>query len=113
METQATHIETILNKAADYAETKIEIVKLRTAGKISETISSIMSVTAFVLIVVFALGIMSIGVSLWVCSYFKHAFYGFFITGGFYTLVGLILFAFRKKLIKKPISNLIIDRLIK
>jgi len=39
--------------------------------------------------------------------------YGFFMVGGFYAIVGLLMYVFRKQWIKSPVSNLIIDKIIK
>jgi uncharacterized membrane protein len=113
METFINNLESVLHKAEAYAETKLEIAKLNTAGKTAETISSILSAVAFVSLSAMAIGILSIGVAIWIGALKKQMQYGFFIVGGFYALVALLVYVFRKKLIKKPLANLIIDRLIK
>jgi len=41
-----------------------------------------------------------------------HAFWGFFIMGVLYLIIGLILFSSRSKLLKEPISNKFIKELI-
>lgn len=113
MQSTIEHIENLVSKAGDVAETKVELWKLRAAGKISETVSSLISVIAIVIITVAAITILSIGVAFWIGSEMGKTSYGFFIVGGFYALVGLLVHLFRRSWIKNPLSNLIIDKIIK
>ena len=113
MQSTIDHLESIVSKAGDLAETKVEIWKLKAAGKISETVSSIISRIAIVLLTGVALTILSFGLAFWIGAELGNIYYGFFIVGGFYALAGLLVFLFRKNLIKTPISNLIIDKIIK
>lgn len=107
------HIENLISKAGDVVETKAELWKLRAAGKISETVSSLISLMAIVILTVAAITILSIGIAFWIGSEMGKTSYGFFIVGGFYALVGLFVYLFRRSWIKKPLSNLIIDKIIK
>ena len=111
MQSPIDHIEDIVSKAGDLAETKVELWKLKTASKISETISSIISVVAIALLVVAAITILSIGLALWIGSELGNSSYGFFIVGGFYILAGFLVYFFRKEWIKNPLSHLVIDKL--
>ncbi|MEI9910403.1 MAG: phage holin family protein [Bacteroidota bacterium] len=113
MPSTVEHIEELVTKAGDLAETKIELWKLKTAGKISETLSSLICVMAIALFTGAAITIISIGAAIYIGSYMGDISYGFFIVGGFYALAGLLLYLFRKKWIKIPLSNLIIDKIIK
>ena len=113
MQSTIEHIEQIVSKAGDLAETKVELWKLKTAGKISETVSSVISVIAIALFILAAMTILSFGVALWIGAELGHSSYGFFIVGGFYILAGFLIFIFRKSWIIDPINNLIIDKLVK
>jgi len=113
MQSTIEHIESIVSKAGDLAETKVELWKLKAAGKLSETVSSIISKVAVVLLAGVAVLILSLGVAYWIGVELENVYYGFFIVGGFYAVAGLFVYLFRKNLIKKPISDLIIDKIIK
>ena len=113
MQSTIDHIENLISKAGDVAETKVELWKLRAAGKISETASSLISIFTMVVLIVAAITIISIGIAFWIGSEMEKTSYGFFIVGGFYAVVGLFVYLFRKSWIKKPLSNLIIDKIIK
>jgi hypothetical protein len=113
MQSTIEHIENLVTKAGDIAETKTELFKLRASGKIAETVSSLISKIAIVMLVVAAITILSIGIAYWIGTEMGKVSYGFFLVGGFYILAGIIVHVFRKTLIKAPLSNLIIDKLIK
>jgi Putative Actinobacterial Holin-X, holin superfamily III len=113
MQSTIKHIEDFVSKAGDLAETKVELLKLKAAGTISETVSSLFTVIAIVIFSVTAITILSFGVAFWIGSEMGNTSYGFFIVGGFYALVGLVVFLFRRKWIKNPLNNLIIDKIIK
>ena len=60
-----------------------------------------------------ALSIVSFGFAYLIGSKLDNLSYGFFIIGGFYALVGLLVFINREKWIQVPVSNLFIDKIIK
>ncbi len=113
MQSTIEHIENLVSKAGDIAETKVELWKLRAAGKISETVSSLISVIAIVIITGAAITILSIGIAFWIGGEMGKISYGFFIVGGFYAFVGLLVHLFRRSWIKMPLSDMIINKLIK
>ncbi len=113
MSSTIRHIEDFVTKAGDLAETKVELWKLRAARKISETISSLISAMAIAMLAAVAITIVSLGIAFWIGSEMGHLSYGFFIVGGFYAFVGLLVYLFRKKWIKDPVRNLVIDKIIK
>jgi Zn-dependent protease with chaperone function len=112
MESTFDQLGDLVNKARSIAETKVEIFKLKAAHKVSLTISSIITILAIAFIAIMILLILSIGVAIFIGNRVGDVSFGFFIVGGFYLLVGLILFIFRKNLLSTPLSNLIIDKMI-
>ena len=111
MQSTIRHIEDFVSKAGDLAETKVELWKLRAAGKISETISTLISVITIAILIAVAITIVSLGIAFWIGSETGRVSYGFFIVGGFYAVAGLLVYLFRKKWIKKPVSNMIINKI--
>ncbi len=107
------HFENLVSKAGDIAETKVELWKLRAAGKISETVSSLISVIAITIMTIASVTIISIGIAYWIGSEMGKISYGFFIVGGFYAFVGLLVYLFRENWIRNPMSNFIIKKLSK
>ena len=113
MQSTIDHIEDLISKAGDVAETKVELWKLRAAGKISETVSSLIAIIAIVVMIIASVTILSVGIAFWIGAEMGKTSYGFFIVGGFYAFVGLLVYLFRGRWIKTPLSNLIIDKIIK
>lgn len=113
MHSTIDHIENLISKAGEIAETKAELWKLRAAGKISETVSSLISIIVIFILTIVAITVVSIGIAFWIGLEMGKTSYGFFIVGSFYAFVGLLAYVFRSQWIKKPLSNLIIDKIIK
>jgi Putative Actinobacterial Holin-X, holin superfamily III len=111
MQSTVKHIEDFVSKAGDLAETKVELWKLKASGRISETISTIISVVAIVLLIGVAMLVLSFGAAYWIGAELENISYGFFIVGGFYAIMGIVLYLFRHSWIKRPLSNLIIDKI--
>ena len=107
------NIEKLVASVGDVAETKIELIKLRAAGKISASLSSLVAVMMVLVFSGGALTIVSFGFAYLIGSKLDNLSYGFFIVGGFYALVGLLVFFNRKKWVQDPLSNLFIDKIIK
>lgn len=106
-------IKSLLEKSQDYLETKIEIAKLKTVNKSSDILS-----TMIVLISVIFLGLLfflfiSIGLALYLGSLAGSAHAGFFIMAGLYGVILLLIYLFREKWIKTPVTNLVIKKLLK
>jgi len=113
METTMNHIETLVSKAGELADTKAEMLKLKAVGKISETVSSLIVSISIVLCIVLAITIISFGAALWIGYAMGNVSKGFFIVGAFYLVAGIFVYLFRKTWIKIPLNNLLIDKLIK
>lgn len=113
MESVRENIEQIVSGIGDVAETKLELLKLRTAGKASEMISSVVAFLALVLITGITLIIISIGAAYWIGNQFNNTSYGFFIVGGFYILLFLFILLLRKNLISKPFYSFLINKMLK
>lgn len=113
MNDNATPLETLLERAEDYAKTNFELFKLNTIDKSADVVSSLISRLAIIITVALLVMIFNIGIALWIGKQLGDSFYGFFIIGAFYALLAIILRVFRHKWIKYPISNSIIKQLLK
>jgi hypothetical protein len=98
-------IETIIQDVRHYIETRMKILLLDTTDKASSTISSIASMLLLAVSLIFVLLFLSIGAALWIGNSFGETSMGFLIIGLFYLVVGIILYAGRKSIIKTPVAN--------
>ena len=112
MENDPTAVEDLFYKLKDYGETTVELLKLKAIDKISGFASAI--IVSIVLIVLFFLILICIstGLALLIGAWLGKAYWGFFIMGLLYIIIGLFIYSGRKKILKEPISNRFIKDLI-
>jgi hypothetical protein len=113
MTDNTTPIATLFERAEDYGKTTINLLKLNAIDKSADVVSSLVSRLAVIMIVVFSVLIVSIGLSLWIGNLLGETFYGFFVMGGFYALIAILLQVFRNQWLKYPVSNSIIKQMLK
>jgi hypothetical protein len=56
---------------------------------------------------------LNIGISLYLGDFLQNYVLGFIIVAACYLLIGIIIYVFRKSLIKTPIDNLIVSKFLK
>ncbi len=113
MENIAENIELLYQKVEKYSKTSFELLQLSTITKTSDILSSLAVVIALsILLAMFTL-FMNIGISLYLGDLLNNYVLGFMIVAICYFIIGIILFFFRKSLIKTPIENLIISKFLK
>lgn len=106
-------VKDLINKAVLYIETNINLVKLKLIHKGSSIVSAFL---AYIIIAVFVLMLiimLSIGASLWLGKILGATHYGFFITGGFFLLLIVIIYASKEKWLNIPITNSLLQNLRK
>jgi uncharacterized protein YqhQ len=113
MSESAISINSLIEKSQDYLETKIEIAKLKTVEKSSDVLSSIMVLISVIFLGLLCFMFISIALALFLGTLIGSMHTGFFIMGGFYGILLLILYLFRDKWIKTPVTNLVINKMLK
>jgi len=113
MEAAPNHFETLLSKAGEYAETKATLIKLKFADKTSDTVSDAASSLVVGIFVGFFVLCFSVGLALWLGELLGKNYYGFFIVSGAYGIAGIVFHLNRKSLVKTPVSNFIITKILK
>ncbi len=113
MENSASSIEMLFKRAENYTKTSIELAKLNAIDKTADVVSSLIS--RMVVSIVFAMFVFlsNIGLSLWIGELVGKLYLGFFIVGIIYLLVALLLYSFKDKWIKMPVSNFMIVKMLK
>ena len=113
MTDNTTPIATLIERAEDYGKITIKLLKLNAIDKSADVASSLVSRLAVIITVVFSVLIISIGAALWLGKLVGEIFYGFYLIGGFYAIVAILLQVFRDQWIKYPVSNSIIKQMLK
>ena len=113
MENIATDIELLYKKAEQYSKTSFELLQLNTIDKTSDVISSLSVVISISIIVAMFTLFINIAISILIGNLLGNDALGFLIVSGFYFVLGIVFYIFRKTLIKIPIDNLIVSKLLK
>jgi hypothetical protein len=113
MENIATNLGKLYDKAEQYSRTSLELIKLNAIDKSSDVISSLAVVATLAFIVAIFTLFINLGLALLIGNALGDYAMGFFIMSGFYVFVGIILYVFRKNLIKVPIDNIVVGKLMK
>jgi len=106
-------IEDLFEKAEEYVKTNIQLAKLKATDKVAEIVGSLVTQIAIVVLAFFFLLMVNIGIAFWLGTVLGQTYYGFLIVAGFYALLAILVYAFRKTIIKTPISNSIISQILK
>lgn len=102
-------LESLVEKAEAYGKTNVELLKLMAVDKTANALSSAVSNAAAYAMLFVCLVIASVGVALWLGEVLGKTYYGFFCVAGFYAVVGLVLVLVKNNVIKKSVSNAIIE----
>ena len=113
MDNTATNIELLYDKAKKYTETSMELFRLNAIDKTADVSSSLMARMAIVMVVAMFTLFINIGISLFIGKMMGEYYLGFMIVSLFYLIVAIVLYLFSNRLIKIPITNLVIEKLLK
>ena len=112
MENNPTAVEELFYKLKDYGETTVDLLKLKAINKVSGFTSTLIVSIILIVLLFLILICISAGFALLIGVWLGNAYWGFFIMALLYIIIGLALFAGRKKILKEPISNKFIKELI-
>ncbi|MBU3821815.1 hypothetical protein KO566_07060 [Flavobacteriaceae bacterium XHP0103] len=112
MNTIQDQFETLYNKAKQYTESSIELYKLQAIGKTADVVSSLVSRLALFTIVSLFTLFVNIAISLFIGKQMGAYYLGFLIVSCFYLILAVLVYFFNKTLIKTPITNLVIEKLL-
>lgn len=107
------NVNLLIDDASRYIEAKAELWKLKAADKSSEAAASLLSCLLLFAIAMIVLFTINTGIAFLIGKWLGEIYYGFFIVAGFYLLLGIVLFASREKLIKRPFYNMLINKMLK
>jgi hypothetical protein len=110
---QQHDIDILLTDAGDYLETRTTLWKLKAIESLSDVSGELASGLALIGIASLVVLIFSTGLALLIGYWIGRSFYGFFIMGGVYAILGLVFYAFRNRWLKEPFSNMLIRKILK
>lgn len=110
---ETSKIEETVDSIKDYISTRYELATLKAADKVSHLASNTASYIPIVFTTVLTILMISVGLGLYLNQVLQSEYLGFFVLGGAYLLIVLILAAVRKNSIAKPLRNKIIKELFR
>jgi hypothetical protein len=113
MESNTEMIESLFEKTVDYGKTSFQLMKLKTLSKTSDITSTYL---ARLVVLIFAFSFMlfmSFGLAIWIGEILGKSFYGFFVVGVFFGLIGILIYFFLHKWLKKILDDYIIEQVLK
>ncbi|HEX9509170.1 MAG TPA: hypothetical protein VF939_01715 [Puia sp.] len=108
---QENDIDLLLSDAGDFIETRANLWKLKAVESLAEVSSDLASGLGLLAILAVFLMILTIGFALLIGDWLGKDFYGFFVMGGVYAIVGMMFYLRRKRWLKEPFSNLLIRKI--
>lgn len=113
MDTMATNKKLLISKTENFAKTSIDLLKLNMVEKTADITSSVTSgITVILIVAMFAL-FLNIGLGIWIGELLHSTYLGFLIVSGFYLIVAIIVYCYQDRLIKNPVSDRIVIKLLK
>ena len=106
------NVELLVEKASGYLETSIDLLKLKTAGKSADMISSLASGIVVTFFAALFFTLLNIGLAIFIGEALGKLYYGFFIVAGFYLIAGLIFYSMRSRWLKQPVGNMMIKKIL-
>lgn len=113
MEEKTKLFESLLEKAADYGKTTVELVKLKVLDISSDVISSFIPISIAIMLFASFLLFLSLAMSFWLGEIVGNIYYGFFIVAGFYCFLAIIFHLFMYRGIKRIVGDRIIKKVLK
>jgi hypothetical protein len=108
-----TNIELLYKKAKDYADINIELIRLNSIDTIADVLSSLVSrMVIFMFVVMFVL-LVNIALSLYLGELLGKDYLGYLVVAIIYLLLIIVINFYKDKIIKMPITNLVIAKLLK
>lgn len=113
MENKQTTVEELYYKLKEYADLRLDLLKLKGIKKASDFFSTLTVIIVLLTLVFLVIFCITIAIALLLGEWLGHSYYGFLIMGGLYIIIGLILYSGRDKFLKLSISDKLIKELLK
>ncbi len=98
--------------AREYLETRLDLIKLQAAGKLSKALGLFFSLMMAFLLFFFVIVFLGMVVGFWIGEQTGSFTIGFSCAAGLFVLFFLSILIFRKALIQRPLAKLLISELV-
>ena len=113
MEEKEPSLRLLIESLESYIKTSFQLYKYKATVKVAEIISDLVFLSIIFLISVFSIIMLNIALALWLGWLLGQTYLGFLAMAGLYLMVGLFVYLLRIRLIKTPVSNLVVKNLLR
>lgn len=103
-------LEDLFERVESYIKINVQIYKLRAVEVVAEAASSIMANILIAIIAILFFMLLNVGIAIWLGSLLNSPSHGYFILSGFYLVILILLWMFRKNMFKKSVTGGIIKQ---
>lgn len=107
-----TLIESLFSQSKEYAQNRIELLKLKAVDKSASVFSAVISGIIFFVVFFIFFVVLNIGLALWIGDLVGKSYIGFLLVAAFYLITGLVLFFGRNKWLKQTFTGIIIRKFL-
>jgi|SRR5690554_1715873 len=94
-------LNNVSDRFEDFGLSTMEYYKLRLFKSSMKGAISLVNLLVYGSLSLFVMVFLSMGVAMWLGTFFEHAFVGFLIVGGFYGILLIFMFLFGRKIIAR------------
>lgn len=98
--------------AKEYLETRLDLIKLQAAGKLSKALGLFFSLILAFLLFFFVIVFLGMVLGFWIGEMTNSFTIGFSCSAGLFIILLGVLLLFRKSLIQTPLSNVLVKELL-
>jgi ABC-type multidrug transport system fused ATPase/permease subunit len=98
--------------AKDYLETRLDLIKLQAAGKLSRALALFFSLILAFLLFFFAIVFLGMVLGFWIGEMTNSYTIGFSCSAGLFVFFLMVIMWFREPLIQRPLSNMLIKEMV-
>jgi hypothetical protein len=111
VEEEKDRLDGIIAMAKDYVETRIDLIAINIQDKLTDILSTVFVIAVLWILGVFMLSLISVGVALSLSQYFKDPSIGFYLVGGFYLILCVVLYFNRNKWVRQPFITMLLTKI--
>jgi hypothetical protein len=104
-DTNRSQVDKLFLHVREYVEARVRLVSLDLHDKASRGASGVAAGIIFLVFGIFILLFFSLAASWWIGRQTGEPFMGFLAVGGFYLVIGLLIYINRNSWIRKPVIN--------
>lgn len=104
-------LDTLIDDTQELAKTGYKIAKLEATEQLSKVVSNTIVISVLLLLFNFLLLFLFFGLARWIGQELNDISLGYFIVGGFYLLLILLIVALRKSVIVPYFKNMIVKKM--